>query len=179
MKHYNVGDQVWYAVFEHKQVQKTCPVCFGKRKVTLILGNDEQLTLDCDYCGKGCESAQGYVYEHEHVAAPELKTITRIEVNYSAKGETRSYYAAHYILSQEDVFDNKEEAHERANERAAEYAENEATRGNHRKNLSNKSSSWRAGYWMREAKRCREEAELYEKYFSICKEKSSKTKENN
>jgi len=171
VKIYNVNDKVWYATCESRQIRKICPVCFGEREVTLILGNKERVTLECDYCGKGCESALGYIEEYEWITSPDLKTITRVNVKISTKGETREYYSDHWCLCQEDMFDSEEKARQRASEKSTKHAEEEATRGNHVKNLSNKSYSWKAGYWTQMIKRCRDDAERYEKYVTFVKSK--------
>jgi hypothetical protein len=37
----------------HLQRDVPCPVCYGKLRVTVILGNDEQVSIECDYCTHG------------------------------------------------------------------------------------------------------------------------------
>lgn len=41
-----------------------CPVCFGKRSVIVILGNETSETVLCDYCVKGFEGPSGTVIEY-------------------------------------------------------------------------------------------------------------------
>ena len=62
MKARKVGDCLWWAVVEkHAQVEIPCPVCYGKRKVNLILGNGDVVALPCTYCSPGYESPRGTV----------------------------------------------------------------------------------------------------------------------
>jgi len=65
---FKIGDVVYFASAGQRQVDIPCPVCFGKREVTLILGNGDSVELPCDYCGKGYDGPRGYVLEYEYAA---------------------------------------------------------------------------------------------------------------
>ncbi len=48
MPKFKVGDTVWVAKCRYEPVQKLCPTCFGKKEVTLILGNGDSVILPCN-----------------------------------------------------------------------------------------------------------------------------------
>ena len=169
---YKVGDTVWYAKCGSFNVSEICPVCFGELKVTLILGNGDHVELPCDYCGKGYEAPTGCVTEHRFIAEPVLQTITRVEIISNMEGENREYYSSYSILPEEDIFDNEKDAALRAAERAEKYNNDVKSRNFHVKGYSNKNYSWCAGYHLRNAKKCEEEAARHRRDAVICKEKA-------
>lgn len=115
MKKFNIGDVVYSASYGQIAKQVTCPVCFGKLKVTVILGNDERVEVDCDYCGKGYEDSKGYVTEYDYVAKAKCFVVNKIDVKVGRDKETRTYYSLepegyHYSYKEETCFATKEEA---------------------------------------------------------------------
>ena len=74
---FQLGDTV-YVVQECRSmpVEKTCPVCFGKMRVTVILGNGKLEDTLCEYCGKGYEGPRGYVVDYELHSAVRQAIIT-------------------------------------------------------------------------------------------------------
>ena len=90
MKEFNVGDKVWWAKYQNQIVKKVCPICDGKLKVTVILGNGDHVETDCTYCERGFRK-YGYVEEYEYVAAVEQVEITHKEVSEGANGRTVEY----------------------------------------------------------------------------------------
>jgi len=169
MKKYNVGDKVWVAWVERRDVTELCPVCFGKLQVLLTLGNDDTVTLPCDYCGKGYNAPVGTVTEARYGSGAELKTIETVDVTQTASGETYEYHSGHYILRPERVFDTKEEALLCCESIAQELNKEQETRAEYIKKDVKKSFSWNAGYHLREAKRKEGEAEYHRKKAAICK----------
>lgn len=61
---FQIGELVYYVVaYSHAQIRTTCPVCFGKLRVQIILGNGETETIECSACGIGYEGPRGFVDE--------------------------------------------------------------------------------------------------------------------
>jgi hypothetical protein len=59
---FEIGEEVFYAdAGPHTRSDVACPICFGKRSVKLILGNDEQVDVECDFCGHGFDGPRGTV----------------------------------------------------------------------------------------------------------------------
>ncbi len=170
MKTYNVGDSVWWARCGVRELNVTCPVCFGKLQVTLILGDDSQVVLPCDYCGKGYEGPKGYTIEHEYVSGAERRTISAVNATHDETGVKREYRSHdNYILYAEDLFDTEAEAIERCKAKAEKLAEEQRTRAERIKANVNKTFSWNAGYHLREAKRKEREVIYHREKAAVCK----------
>jgi len=174
MKEYKVGDSVWHASCGTKQIEKLCPICFGKKQVKLILGNDDEVTLPCNYCRLGLGSPRGRVTEHEYIAKPEQVVITEIEMKVTASAIERKYWSGCYLFDESDIFDSEGEALARCLEVVAKKQKEESTRAEYIKKDRQKSFSWNAGYHLREAAKARKDAEYHERNAVLCK---SRTKE--
>lgn len=163
MKEFNVGDVVWWAKCGRNDVSITCPVCIGKRKVVVILGDGEQVETDCDYCGKGYEGARGVVTEYQWVAAIEQVSIDKKEVNESEKGRSVEYRHGYHCLDSTNVFDTKEGAEARVEEMIETHNKEESDRIARGKYNNLKSYSWHVGYHQRELKRAQHDMEYHSK----------------
>lgn len=173
MKQYKVGDQVWWAHYGMSQVKVNCPICFGAKEVTLILGNGDIVVLLCEYCGKGWDGPRGYVTEWEYVAEAKLLTINEVRIQSRLSGEdVVDYSTMQHLLDAEDIFDTKEEALARALSKSAEETLSKETMAEHLKKNIRKSFAWNAGYHLRAARDARKSAEYHERMASICKSRS-------
>ena len=173
---YKIGDTVYVANCGHRQIDIPCPVCFGKIRVTLILGNGESVSLPCDYCGKGFDGPRGYVSEYDYVAEAAARTITAANITLTDTGEKVEYRSgssfSYYTLKEEDCYSTFEEASATAVAVKEKMIEEQNTRAEYIKEDIKKSFSWNAGYHLREAKRNRREIEYHERMAVICKERS-------
>ena len=169
MPKFKIGDTVWYAQCGIGSVQKTCPTCFGKKEVTLILGNGDLVILPCKGCAPGYDSPRGYISEYEHIAEPEIIVITGMDVRTDLNKETVQYYSGCRTYDEKDVWATKEEARTVANEKKTKLDEDQVTRAEYVKKDAQKSFSWNAHYHMRHAKKDRESAEYHDKMAVICK----------
>lgn len=178
MTDYKVGDKVWYARYAPaEQVKITCPICVGKKVVTLILGDGTQMELPCEYCGKGYDASRGYVNDYQLVAKPELVTIDRVEIRETASGQEREYHTnvtscSWHNLPPGDIFATEEEARIRAEARAEGDRERRERQQYAVKQMQNRDYSWQAGYHTRCANKARREAEYHEAQAVICKQKA-------
>ena len=175
MEPFKVGDVVWFANCNTRPVEHPCPVCFGKLKVTVILGDGSRVETPCQNCGLGFNGPRGFVQEYEYVAKPEQVTITRIEQEITAKGVKQSLFGSNRILD-DLAFRTETEALAKCEEIAAQHRLEQETRACFIKKNQNKSYSWNAGYHMRTAEDYREKVAYHERMAVICKERS-KTKE--
>lgn len=177
MAHFNVGDTVWFAKCRTESVSVECPVCFGARKVTLILGDGTHVELPCGYCGHGCDPPSGVVQETKYITDPEYKIIESVRVEQTDQGESVRYvFWNGWSGDQDTVFATKEEAQVACDAQAARNegdwrARQEAIRAD-----QNKTYAWNAGYHMREAKECERKLEYHRNAAKVCKERSKKTK---
>ena len=171
-RRYNVGDEVWFAHYDMVRVEKPCPVCFGEKEVTLILGNGDRVVLPCDYCGHGLDEPTGRITEHEYVASAEPVRITKIQSETDLVSEARKYYFGGRYAAIEDLFDTKEEALARCAEKVAQRELEESTQACRLKASRLKSYSWNAGYHLRQAQECRKRAEYHEQKAVLCRGKA-------
>ena len=174
-KVYNVGDMVWVASFGSQEVKVPCPVCYGNKEVTVILGNSDEVLVQCDYCGKGYEGPKGYITEYQYLAQAEQQTIKEIRVEKTRDSDKYEYIGEHrYYLHEEDMFDTEEEAYQRALEKAENYQQKQ---DNKIKYKNEKSYTWNAGYHMREAKSKQHDVEYHLEKAKLCKAKSRNKEE--
>ena len=163
-----LGQEVWFAQCGTRQVVLVCPVCCGKLKVTVILGDDTRVEVPCDFCSRGLDGPCGSIADYEYMAEPKLVKITRIDENTSPA--ERRYYSYHYSLDDDLIFFSETEARKKCEEVAAEHAQQKAIRLSwSRKSDQCKSYAWKVGYHLREAKKRRKEAEWHDKAAQICK----------
>lgn len=158
MKEYNINDTVWIAQCGQKEVRHDCPVCYGQRFVTLILGNEDEIRTPCDYCGNGYEGPKGYVMG---TAEPRQVTITKktkIDSNGTVECSYRSYDA--YF---NEAYDTKEEAEAKTLQNIKDHEEDERKRIEWRKSSNHKSYSWHVGYSKKEIQRAKQTLDWHEK----------------
>lgn len=170
MEEYNVGDKVWWAKYERREVQKTCPICFGKLRVRVILGDESQIETDCTYCERGF-TQYGYVTEYEYVSAVELVQITSKEVYEGANGRKVDYRHNHYCLDEKNSFRTKEEAEARLAEIIIETQKADLERVEYSKDRNPRKYSWHVGYYQRKKKEALREIEYADKKIAYFKSK--------
>ena len=172
MPRFKVGDTVWNAKCRWEQIQVVCPTCFGKKEVTLILGNDERVILPCDGCGKGYDGPKGYVTKYNYVVEPETVNITGIEIEIDGTKEVARYRNGSYSFDEADLSPTREEAYQRAHHKRLLLEEDQRTRADLIKKLTHKNFSWNANYHMRQAKDLRKQAEYHDEKAKLCKERA-------
>ena len=148
-KEYNVGDKVWWAKYECQEVKKPCPICFGKMRVKVILGDKNQIETDCTYCERGFQT-YGYITEYEYVSVVEQVGITHKEVNEDEKGRNVKYRYGNWCLTLDNAFDTKEEAEEKLKEKIAKAKQEDLEKTEYLKNKNLRKYSWDVGYYQRQ-----------------------------
>lgn len=176
MREYNVGDKVWWAKYERQEVKKTCPICFGKLRVRLILGDDSQIETDCTYCERGFQQ-YGYVIEYEYVSAVELVEIDTKEVNEDGNGRQVEYRYNHYCLDDKNTFENREEAEEALKEIIAKVEKDDLERLEYGKDQNPRKYSWHIGYYQRKKRDALKEIEFADKKIAYFKSKPTPTED--
>ena len=141
----------------HDRQEIPCPVCYGKRRVTVILGNDEQVSIECEYCSHGCNPASGRASEWKPWSSVVETTVTGIKLEH---GKWCIECAA-YVGSDAEIFTTREAAEEArivmfaaAIERA--QACNHSMKYNGRKRLS-----WHVGYHRAAVRRAQHDLEYH------------------
>ena len=166
MKIFAIGDTAWWPHVGREPITAICSICFGQRKVTLILGNKEHVLLDCDYCGKGYKGPQGVETIYEFISRPEKVIITGIDIKESEQGIERTYYSGcHYFR---ELYETMEEAAAVCVTIKEKQELEESTRAEYIKANCKKNFAWNAGYHRRCAKKAREDAEYHERKAALC-----------
>jgi hypothetical protein len=160
-----IGDEAWLAVAGVRKEAISCPVCAGKKTVTVILGDGARVVVGCEYCGKGYEGPQGIVYEYVQEPTAERVRVSSRRVE-EEDGQRRVEYhtARHYAGEGENLYATEAEAIARAQTIAAENDRHERDRRDGNRTRATKNAGWTAGYHMQRARKLREEAERHERW---------------
>jgi hypothetical protein len=177
MKEISIGDSLWIPRTDRKQERVPCPVCFTKKHVTLILGDDSCVEVECDYCGKGYGRPQGTVVDYTQEPRAEPFRVDTIRAETTEKGAVFEYKSGCYIARDGDLFPTEEEAVEEAKRRMVEQQKEQDCRADRIKKNQHKSFTWNVGYYKSEIKRCREQLERYEHKMRLCEERARPKKE--
>jgi len=162
---YKMGDKVWYA--QRKNVEKTmvCPECFGKKYLTVVLGDDSRVTINCAGCSSGYDPAKGFITYYQWETDVEEVVIDNIEI--TPKGITYGFDGC-YRANNTDMFATREKAEIRARELAEEHNKEELEKLS-RKEKSNRTWSWNVHYYRSEIRKSKKDIERYEKRLSVAK----------
>ena len=171
---FDIGSSAWVASYGNEYERQTCPVCFGKLSVVLILGNGERVTTECEYCGKGYDGPQGFVSEYVERGRVDCHTVTYRECQEDAEGKHWTYRGGVYVFYDHNAFLTREEAEARAAELAADHKREEATRAEHIKHCVHKSFSWNVGYHRRQVQELTRRAEYHAQKARLCQERTTK-----
>ena len=147
---FNLEDRVWHASRTGVEERVVCPECFGKKYLTVILGDDSQVTIDCAGCASGYDPPKGYVtYRKQDVDVSQV-TIDRVEINpdYVEYGFDRAGCGIR-IAKDTEIFATKEEAEIRAKELSEEWNKEQHDKI-HRKEKNNRTWSWHVHYHRRQ-----------------------------
>jgi len=147
MKIYNIGDKVWYSGRKSTTESVVCPECFGKKYLTVTLGDDSQVTIDCAGCASGYDPPRGYKTYYKQDIEVSQVTICQIEIEpTSVEYGFNSFDRRHYRVKETDLFTTKEKAEIRAKELAEQWNQEHLAKI-HRKEQNNRTWSWHVHYY--------------------------------
>lgn len=168
---WKIGDVAWIAGTTPTKVQKPCPVCFGQRRVSVILGDASVVAIDCSHC-ETFDRPRGYVEEwaYEPKAVRVLiASVTAVDgvVTDVRSSESDCVGADRLRETEEEALGESQAAEMERRDRDDQYALT-------RKNGSLRRASWLVGYHRSTAKRCREQAEYHEQRAAVLKSREVK-----
>lgn len=103
---YNIGDKVYWVYSESRYSKKIpCPMCFGNRMVTIILGDDSQIKSECGYCGRGDNGPSGTATTWEPIAIVKSGVITGVTTRSGIR-----YEVGFESLEEHELFSSELEA---------------------------------------------------------------------
>ena len=76
---FEIGKTYWMPTLRPENIQVPCPICYGNKSVSLILGNGEQVVVECEGCGLGYEGARGFVGDYSYEAGVKPFTVAGVE----------------------------------------------------------------------------------------------------
>src|SRR3990167_8173518 len=103
---YNLGDKVWCVKLDTIQEKFQCPDCFGNKYLTVILGDNSQVTIDCYRCTIGYEPPLGYVVFDKKIVAVKQVIVEGINIC----SDYIEYIFEYNSVKEEELSDTKEEA---------------------------------------------------------------------
>jgi len=106
-----LGDNVWVASIERYTESILCLECFGKKSLTVILGDDSRVEIPCVGCACGYDPPTGFMSHAQYKPDVRRETIIRIEV----EPDKIEYLTQNsHLFKDSEVFDTEEEAEKRA-----------------------------------------------------------------
>lgn len=115
---FTIGDTYYLPHHPPTQVTVPCPTCYGAKKVTVILGNGEQVEIQCEGCGRGFDGPSGCITEYRY--EPFVSTFTIASVHSMVNGEWTLKSTQGETARLTDLLTSPAEAVEQARLNAAE-----------------------------------------------------------
>lgn len=149
---FQIGDEVFVARAGNSLKRIVCPDCCGKKFLTVILGDDSQVTIDCAACTHSFEYSRGYIETYEWSEKADRRIVMGVRNEITDEGHKVEYvFEQGYYARHEDVFRTEVEALERAKHHTKVQEEDEA-KSIQRKTKDYRSWAWNASYHRREIK---------------------------
>lgn len=140
---FNLGDAVFYVDASCNYGTKVpCPICFGKLRVAVILGNDERVYTECGHCAPGMERPSGVATTWGVHAAIVEGTITGIRQDYGSW----KYEVSGRNVDGHEIFRTREEAEPVREAKLKEVTEQKRNWERDSFVTATKKQLWSAGY---------------------------------
>ena len=160
---FKLGDKVFMVQSGWTSFDVTCPDCFGKRAMIVILGDGTEVGIDCQCCGRGYDGPAGKVTRHQPNSRIEIGYVKGIEIG--EKGV--EYKTDPYHSSGTTVHATREEAEVElaaVNKKLVEEDEQQFCR---KKDKKDHSWGFNASYHRREAKDAKQKYEYHMAKLSV------------
>lgn len=168
-----IGEKLWHAAPDPDAQWEVCDTCFGKLKITMILGNGERHTLNCAACTLGCGQPSGMIQTHRLRYAPKEFIPTKVsmsgdEFHYSRDESGQFAYA-------KSLTRDRGECQVMCDELNAKHAAEEHTRNIHIRIEKRRTMAWSVGYWRGQLRKAETEvARLRERLGIVIESKKAK-----
>lgn len=153
---FGLGDTIYLAHRVWTDRYEQCPDCCGKLYLTVILGDDSQVTIPCTTCSRGFDGPTGQVRVYEYAPSVSQGRVTRLEIS-----ETKIIYWCDCQRFDEDrSFRTREEAMQHA---VVLTQEQEKDQAETLKKKKQPQHNWARDvtYYKREMKRAKEKFDRY------------------
>lgn len=163
----NIGDKVYW-VYSNTNYGKyiPCPMCFGKKVITVILGDDSQVKSECGFCQHGMDRPSGLAKAWEPLTEVRSGTITGISNRDGLRYEIdREILYAHETYPTQEIAELvKVEKEKETNERAAQWFKDNFI-------TCTKKQIWSVGYHRNCIKDAERKIEWHKDRITMIKEK--------
>jgi hypothetical protein len=170
---FGIGATVYHAQTQWREFSQGCPSCFGKKKLTIIMGDGTQHEIDCVECQVGYDPPRGYVMTRDN--STDVMERQVCEVTESNDG-FEYLLDNHYVGRQDTVFATREEAEAKAQEMCKERDEEERQKMA-RKERPEHSWAWNVSYHRRCIRDARKTLAYHEAKLGIAQTKAKPEKE--
>lgn len=166
---FKIGDSVWIPRFNMVDKPVVCPDCLGRKALTVIMGDDSKVSIECTGCSQGYDPARGYIVLHEWKPTIEPTTVDTIKLN----GDGWLYSGNRFYEQPESgVFATDAEAMARAVEMGKAHEADELDRLENRKENTRRTWAWNATYHRRELKEAQRRVEYHSSKLNVAKAKA-------
>jgi hypothetical protein len=165
---FSIGQTVYVAdANAYGETRIPCPICFGKLRVTLILGNGEHQAVTCEACDFGMQGPRGEVRHYKAASSVTPWTVTGI--NQTDGGWQIMAGGSAYKMADGNIFATREEAEARRLVLHAEAEEQARAAFDCQMVRAAKSHTWTAAYSRSAIARLKRDMEWHER--KLCAEK--------
>lgn len=173
-----IGDKIYWATFGNKHELVTCPDCSGNKRLTVIMGDGEEISIECPQCQSGCHAPTGLVSAYQYKGEVKTGIISgksedQDGIEYKVQSGNHSYWC----VKEEDACTNNKDAQKRADKKAFDYGEKEKANFL-RKEKHDRTWGWNATYHRKCIKQAKHDLEYHSKKLNIAVEKQAKNKRN-
>jgi len=173
-----IGDTVFMGRYDRVETHIPCPDCFGKKTLTVILGDDSQVVIRCAGCkGSICDEPVGIVKQYEFQSTASQHVVTGIDIDAKGVREYRldepsdkpSCYS-YRTARPNEIFATKAEAIAFADMRRLDHEADENKRLLGKTN-SHRDWAWHVRYHRECARKAEKDLAYHTKMVSISTEK--------
>lgn len=141
---FTLGEEIFYVESTCSYGKSVpCTVCFGKKRVTVILGNGESILSECGYCSHGIDPPSGFSKTWEPMSTIYQGMVTGIK----ARDESWEYeVGSRGGIKESEAFSSREDARPLMESRLAEEQSRRATWERDNFITATKKQLWSVGY---------------------------------
>jgi len=166
---FNIGDDVFVVQSScHYGVKVPCTVCFGKLRVTVILGNGEHVQTECQHCAGGMDppSGQSTTWKpHAYIVSGPITGVTHEYDGWRYQVDGRSVQA-------HEIFATRHEAEPVMEAKLKEETERRQTYERDSFITATKKQVWSAGYHLNRIADCERTMNWHKMRLCMIKERS-------
>ena len=163
---FEVGATLWWCGAAPTSETIQCPDCAGKRQHLVILGNGEEVYLDCATCGH-CRDSTGYIDRTVYKFMPELYTTIDVDIH----GKDVYYKSVDNNVNAKALFATEAECAVDCGRRQKQSEANSEEQIIRNIKSKRRGLAWSVHYWARQIKDREREVVAAKKRYRISKEK--------